>query len=134
LLAAAVVLTAALAAVAVAAAGGFDGGTDGPLRAQLIIERSVLPTTGQPELLVSLPDQRLNSLETTGGETGVLLGCADEAGAVTIRQQHEWPLLEEEGFPPHVHQPAAAQQLDSVRSCRLTGNGIDFAGHLSPAR
>ena len=44
------------------------------VRSELTLERAVLPTTGQPEeLVVSLPEQRLNVPETTGGETTVLL-------------------------------------------------------------
>jgi hypothetical protein len=31
---------------------------------------------------------------------------------------------------PHLHQPALAAVLADVRSCRLTGPGIDFAGHV----
>ena len=119
-------------------AGSCGGGTDSPsgdtdrpdraVRAELTLERAGPPTTAQPELLVSLPDARLNNLRTSGGETSVLLRCVDKAGRVTIRQNHEWPLLEELGFAPHVHQPATPEVLDSLRSCRLTGNGIDFAG------
>lgn len=136
---AAVVVVTGLAVVAIAllVAGGSDDAPDTPVRAarsQLTLERFVLPTTGQPELLISLPDQRLNTLETTGGATSVLLRCVDGAGAVKIRQQTEWPLLEEEGYPlPHIHQPLQPDVLNAVRSCRLTGTGIDFAGR-TPGR
>ncbi len=52
------------------------------VRSELTLERAVLPTTGQPEeLVVSLPEQRLNVPGTTGGETTVLLRCVDEGGA-----------------------------------------------------
>lgn len=132
----AVVLVVALAvgAVVIIVAGGSEGGGDKPVRtvrAQLTLERSVRPDTGQAELLVSLPEERLNTLETTGGETSVLLRCFDRPGAETIRQQTEWPLLEEVGFPPHIHQPVRPQVLDRVRGCRLTGSGIDFAGRVA---
>ncbi len=40
-------------------------------------------------------------------------------------------LLEEPGFPPHIHQPAPPEVLNSVRSCRLTGTGIDFTDAVS---
>ncbi|MDQ3659952.1 MAG: hypothetical protein M3454_02605 [Actinomycetota bacterium] len=101
--------------------------SDAPVRARLTLERSVLPTTGQPELLVSLPDERLNTLETTGGETSVLLQCVDDAGEVAVRRRHDWPLVEEAGFPPHIHQVARGRLLDRVRTCRLVGEGLDFS-------
>ena len=101
------------------------------VRSALTLERVVLPTTGQPEeLVVSLPEQRLNVPETTGGETTVLLRCVDEGGAEKLRQMVGWPLLEEPGYPPHIHQPIRPDVLESVRSCRLTGTGIDFEGRV----
>jgi hypothetical protein len=129
----AVVLVVALAvgAVVVLVAGDSEGGGDKPVRAQLTLQRSVRPDTGQAELLVSLPEERLNTLDTTGGETSVLLRCFDQPGAQTLRQQTEWPLLEEVGFPPHIHQPVPPQVLDRIRGCRLTGNGINFAGRVT---
>ena len=101
------------------------------VRSELTLERAVLPTTGQPEeLVVSLPEQRLNVPETTGGETRVLLRCVDKGGAEKLRQMVRWPLLEEPGYPPHIHQPVRPDVLESVRSCRLTGTGIDFEGRV----
>lgn len=142
LIAAAVLLTALVAVAAVVLlAGGSEDDTEGPVRAatplrtvrsELTLERAVVPTTGRPEeLLVSLPDQRLNTLATTGGETSVLLRCVDKGGAATLSQKVAWPLLEEVGFPPHIHQPIRPQVLDGVRGCRLTGPGIDFSGRVS---
>lgn len=130
-----IVLLAVLAAVAVAVfvGGGSEGGSEGRLRtvgSELTLERFVVPTTGQPELLVSLPDRRLNAPQTTGGETSVLLRCFDRSGALKIRQQTAWPLLEEVGYPPHIHQLARPDVLDVVRACRLTGPGIDFGGRV----
>ncbi|MBA3306112.1 MAG: hypothetical protein H0U25_09325, partial [Thermoleophilaceae bacterium] len=43
--------------VLVTAGSGGDA-PDAPVRAELTLKRTVLPTTGQPELLVSLPDDR----------------------------------------------------------------------------
>jgi len=118
--------------VLVTAGSGGDA-PDAPVRAELTLKRTVLPTTGQPELLVSLPDERLNTLETTDGETSVLLRCVDDAGEVAIRQRHDWPLVEEAGYPPHIHQPERVQVLDRVRACRLVGNGLDFSGEAPSA-
>jgi len=120
--------------VAVFVGGGSEGDSQRPLptvRSELTLERFVVPTTGQPELLVSLPDRRLNSPETTGGEPSVLLRCVDRSGALKIREQTAWPLLEEAGYPPHIHQLARPDVLDVVRGCRLTGPGIAFAGRVA---
>ncbi len=146
---AAVAVLAVLGVVAVVAfgEGGSDDDTDPPVRiggprplaepvrtvrSELTLERFVLPTTGQPEeLVVSLPEQRLNVPATTGGATQVLLRCVDRSGAETLRQTVAWPLLEEPGFPPHIHQAIRPDVLDGVRGCRLTGPGIDFRGRVS---
>ena len=129
-----VLVAAVVVVVVVVVAGGSEGGGgEKPVRtvrAQLTLERFARPDLGGVELLVSLPDERLNTPETTGGETSVLLRCVDRSGAEAIRQQTEWPLLEEVGFPPHIHQPVRPQVLNRVRSCRLTGRGIDFAGRV----
>ena len=145
LIAAAVLAVLVVVAVVAFVAGGSDGGTDraGPaeaerpaepartVRSALTLERAVLPTTGQPEeLVVSLPEERLNVPETTGGEPTVLLRCVDEEGAENLRQTVSWPLLEEPGFPPHIHQAIRPDVLDGVRGCRLTGPGIDFGGRV----
>ena len=127
---------AAVAGLVIVLAGGSDGddnGADAPVRTQratLTLERAEHPA-GYEELIVSLPDERLNTPETTGGKTSVLLTCADDRGRVTIRQPQPWPLQIEAGFPPHAHQPAKPEVLDSLRRCSLTGQGIDFEGSVS---
>jgi hypothetical protein len=52
---------------------------------------------------------------------------------VAIRQRHDWPLVEEAGYPPRIHQPERVQVLDRVRACRLVGNGLDFSGEAPSA-
>jgi len=123
----------------------FMGGSDEPeaakppaapartVRGPITLERVVL-RPGAEELVVSLPDEQLNTAQTTGGATSVLLRCVDEAGSEAIRQRHPWPLEVEYGYPPHVHQPAKAGVLAELRSCRLTGPGIDFTGDAPPAQ
>ncbi len=101
------------------------------VRATLTLEQFARPDTGATELLISLRETRLNTLDQTGGEKSVLLRCVDKGGAVLIRRPTEWPLLEETGYPyPHIHQLANQRVLDGVRGCRLTGPGIDFAGRV----
>ena len=64
----------------------------------------------------------------------MLLQCVDDAGSEAIRQRHPWPREVEYGFPPHVHQPVRPAVLAELRSCRLTGLGMDVAGHAPPAQ
>ena len=135
ILVAAAVGVAAVAGLVIVLAGGSDGddAAEAPLptqRATLTLERAEHPA-GYEELIVSLPDERLNTPETTGGETSVLLTCTDDRGRVTIRQRQPWPLQIEAGFAPHAHQPAKPEVLDSLRRCTLTGKGIDFEGRVS---
>lgn len=136
LLAAGVVAVTVVAGVVLLTVVGGDWGDDSegpqrPVRAALTLEQFDRPDTGERELLVSLSAPRLNTLEVTGGERVVLLRCSDDTGATIIRRPSAWPLLEEDGFLPHVHQPARRQQLDSIRACTLTGPGIDFEGRVA---
>ena len=136
LLAAGVLVMAVVAGVVLLTVAGGDSDGEGegpprPVRASLTLEQFARLDTGEPELLVSLATPQLNTLDTTGGETVVLLRCSDSAGATIIRQPAEWPLEEEVGFLPHIHQPASREQLDSVRACTLTGPGIAFEGRVA---
>lgn len=124
-----------LGVVLLSGAGGGaadeDAGAVRATRASLTLERAARPDTGAQELVVSLPEAQLNTLETTGGESSVLLRCLDSGGEVVLRRQVDWPLLEEPAFAPHTHEAAGPQVLDSIRRCRLTGPGIDFDGAVS---
>jgi hypothetical protein len=102
------------------------------VRATLTLEQVSLPGTGGRELVVSLPGPELNTLDVTGGEQRVRLRCLDSAGAVAIDRPVDWPLVEEAGYPPHVHHPAAQPLLDRIRSCRLVGPNMDFEGRAPP--
>src|SRR5215210_305277 len=137
LIAAAVLLVAAaIAGVVLSFAGDSGTDRDTPPRAvettpprtaqaKLTLEQFKRPDTGRAELLISLPEARLNVPATTGGETTVLLRCFDTRGAGAMSLPTQWPLLEEFGYPlPHIHQPANRQLLNSIRRCRLTGPGI----------
>ena len=99
-------------------------------KAQVKLKLERAQTTGYEELLVSLPDERMNTLGTNANAPTVLLTCRDRRGRQTVRSEHPWPLIVEEGYPPHIHQPALTKVLDTVRSCRLEGRGIDFSGSI----
>jgi hypothetical protein len=156
MLAAAVAVVAALVVVLVVVLGGGDSDGDGtvagaangtatappaapagpellPVPAEkahvkLKLERAEGP--GYEELLVSLPDERMNTPETNANAPTAVLTCVDRTGRQTVRGEHPWPLVVEEGYPPHIHQPALAKVLNTVRRCRLRGRGIDFAGSV----
>ena len=97
-------------------------------RVELQLERAEGP--GYEELLVSLPDERMNTPETNANAPTAQLTCVDRRGKQTVSAEHPWPLVVEEGFPPHIHQPALPKVLDTVRRCRLQGRGIDFSGSV----
>ncbi len=115
------------------AGGGSDDEDAAPhvTRATLTLERAVRPDTASQELLVSLPGPQLNTPQITGGATVVWLRCLDGSGQTVVRRPVDWPSVEEEGFPPHIHQPAGQRTLDGIRRCSLTGPGIDFRAALS---
>lgn len=135
LLAGGVVVVAVVVAVVllvVAPGDSDDDGGDAPRRvvhAKLRLEQYA--AAGSNELLVSLTDPRLNTLQLTGGERKVTLRCFDAGGAQAFQVPADWPLLEEPGYPwPHIHQPAGDMMLARVRACRLIGPGIDFEGSV----
>lgn len=120
-------------ALSLGGGSGSDDDRDRPLpvvRAKLTLERLGPPDSAAPELLVSLSVPRLNTAEVTGGARTVTLRCFDAEGKIAITRPADWPLLEEPGFPPHIHQPGIPRLLSSVRVCRLTGPGIDFEGRV----
>lgn len=126
-----VVVAAVVLAVLLLSRGGSD---DQPrvVRATLTLEQASVPGGGGRELVVSLPGPALNTLDVTGGERRVRLRCLDGAGGVAVDQPVNWPLVEEPGYPPHVHHPADQPLLDRIRSCRLVGPNLDFEGRASP--
>jgi hypothetical protein len=100
------------------------------VRAGLTLQEFERPDTG-PELLISLPKARLNTLRATGGRTSVTLTCFGATGPPAFSIPQPWPLMEELGFPlPHMHVPVGQRLLDTIRRCRLTGPGIDLQGSV----
>jgi hypothetical protein len=145
LLAAGIVVVAAVLAVLLLPGAGGDTEREGEgrpartapppvltvVRAKLKLEQFERADTGQLELLVSLPSPRLNSVALTGGEARVELSCFERGGKLAIRQPIGWPLVEEPGYPPHIHQPAGKHLLAAIRRCRLAGPGMDFEGRVA---
>jgi hypothetical protein len=101
------------------------------VRGALTLEEFQRPDDGQRELLVSLPGPQYNRPDLVRGTPVVLLRCFDRTGNVVTRISYDWPLVEEFGFAPHIHRPADARTLRSIRRCSLTAPGIDFAGTVS---
>lgn len=85
----------------------------------LTVERSV-GLYGAPELLISLGDEDLNTLETTDGERFVHVECVGRDGQVVLAADQAWPFVDEPGFDyPHAHQVATREQLQRADRCRL---------------
>jgi hypothetical protein len=95
-----------------------SGDGDGP---NLIVERAI-GLDGAPELLVSLGDDDLNTLESTGGKKAVGLECVGREGRVVFAAEQPWPFVDEPGYDyPHAHQPASREQLQRADRCSLQG-------------
>ncbi len=90
----------------VALAGGGDDGGDG---GALTVERSFVPGTRQPELLVSVK-RELNVADTAENGRTVGLECRDSAKRLVINARVEWPFIEEPGYPLAAHPPARNRQ------------------------
>ena len=120
--------------VVLAGVGGGSGDESAKprvTRAALTLERASRPDAGGEELLVSLPVAHLNTPEINNGESVVTLRCVDSSGATAVERPVDWPLPEEEGLAPHIHEPAQEAVLDSIRGCTLKGAGIDFGAATS---
>jgi hypothetical protein len=108
----------------------FAGGARQGEGQTLIVERALNPA-GAPELIVSLADNALNRLETTDGRRAVRLQCFRRDGRAVLDRPHRWPFVVEVGFDgPHAHQPASADQLRAVASCRLRGTSLPLEGDV----
>jgi hypothetical protein len=80
---------------------------------------------GIPELLVSLGDKALNSLETTNGKKVVRVECVDREGQVVLDAEQRWPFIYERGYEyAHTHQQATQEQLQRANRCRVLGARI----------
>ena len=110
----------------VALAGGGEGG-DGD---RLTLERTVVPGTRQPELLVSV-NRELNVADTAKDGRTVGLDCRDGDNRVVLNARVEWPFIEEPNYPlPHAHQPVSGGDLDRIATCRVTGTTVALRGRM----
>ena len=106
------------------------GGGDGDSGERLKVERSVVPGTRQPELLVSV-DSELNVADTAKDGRTVGLDCRDGGNRRVLSARVEWPFLDEPNYPqPHTHQPASARDLSRIAFCRVTGTTVALKGRM----
>jgi hypothetical protein len=111
----AVIIAAPLVAWTISSRGGEE---------RLIVERWT-GLNGTPELLISLGEDDLNTLETTNGKRIVRVECVGDEGEVVLDDEQKWPFVDEAGYDyPHVHQAASRDQLQRADSCRLRGTRV----------
>jgi hypothetical protein len=102
-----------------------SGGTDDGMR----IEEGV-SVTGGPEIVVSVPKDKNTSGETSNS-SNVKLICVDASGGTVLAADHDWPFINEPGFPlPHQHQAVSPEQLQEIAKCRLDGTKTKLEGDL----
>jgi hypothetical protein len=106
------------------------GGGDEP---NLLVERATT-RAGNPELIVYLGEDDLNTLRTTKGKRAVSLECLGRRGQVVLKARKRWPFINERGFDyPHVHQPAGVGQVHRVDRCRLRGTRVRLEADVEGA-
>ena len=96
----------------------------------LQIQTHPAPVPGLLELVVALPSEEVNTLETTGGTPSVGLECLDAEGRAEISVEHPFPFADTDGGlePPHVHQRIGTDQLERIERCRLDGTDPPLEG------
>jgi hypothetical protein len=81
--------------------------------------------TGAPELLVSLGEDDMNTLKTTGGKRSIRIVCVDRDRQVVMNRKKKWPFVNERGYDyPHVHLVATRAEVQRAQRCRLRGTRI----------
>jgi hypothetical protein len=124
------VLLVIIAAPLIAWTATSSGGSDA---ADLMVERR-LGIDGVPELLVSLGEDDLNTLQTTRGKRSVRLECIGRGGKIVLNAEQQWPYIDEAGYDyPHAHQPASREQLQLVDECRLAGTTVELGADVEGA-
>lgn len=120
---------AGLALVPLAVWGATSLSDDG---GELLVERAPGGVVGSPELIVSLPSEEVNDLDTAGGDPSIVIACLDAEGQVEFRVAQPFPFTDTDGGrePPHVHQLVPLRQLAAVERCRLEGATVELEGEL----
>jgi hypothetical protein len=89
---------------------------------------------GEPELLISLIEQELNTPETTDGKKVVRLECRGRDGQPVLTADQKWPFIKEKGYDyPHAHQAATPEQVQRADSCRLQGTSVSLEADVKGA-
>jgi hypothetical protein len=90
--------------------------------------------TGAPELLVSLGDDVLNTLEQTSGKSAVRVQCDGRDGKRILDAEQKWPFIKEKGSEfPHAHQAATPEQVQLADRCRVLGTSISLEAAVKGA-
>lgn len=96
----------------------------------LTVERT-FDVDGEPELLVALGDEKLNTLAMTDGKRAVRVECVGRDGEVVVASAHRWPFVDDVGFDaPHAHQPGSRDDVERVDRCRLLGTREQFEAEV----
>jgi hypothetical protein len=127
-----VLLAVAVPLVAVALVTGSDGSPATGLR----IERSTVPGTSTPQIVVYVDDQSANVPRTAGGRNTVELECLDRDRRTVLRGIYPWPFTNtDQGiFEPHIHQNVTAAESKRIVRCRLNGTHGPLEGRPTAAR
>ena len=107
-----------------------SGGDDKPL----MVERFKNVATDAPELLISLGDEELNKLTTTGGKASVRIECIGRQGQPVLTGRQKWPFIRERGYEyPHAHQAATPDQVQRADECRVRGTRVTLEADVEGA-
>lgn len=107
--------------------------TSGDDDERLIVERAI-NRDGARELIVSLTEKGLNTLETTKGKRLVRVECVGRDGKLVLAAEQRWPFPYERGYDyPHAHQAANREQLRRADRCRLRGTSVPLEAEVQGA-
>jgi hypothetical protein len=99
----------------------------------LMVER-FKSVTGAPELLISLGDEELNTLGTTGGKKTVRVECRGRDGQAVLDARQKWPFIKERGYEyPHAHQAASSEQVQRADRCTVRGTRVRLEAEVEGA-
>ncbi|MGH3029295.1 MAG: hypothetical protein ACRDNE_00735 [Gaiellaceae bacterium] len=116
-----------LVAVPLIAWAAFSGGDE----QDLVVERWT-NDAGAPELIISLGEKDVNTLETTDGKRTVRVECVGRDGQVVLDAKQRWPFIDSEpGYDsPHAHQAASREQLQRADRCRIRGTRVHLEANV----